>query len=82
MARALAFRVVNTHISCRDKKQYHTFVHLDHHLGVGWSSVYVLSKYHVVVKIAAVPKKHSDKAELSKGQLSNEKANKLSRITG
>ncbi|KAI0247006.1 hypothetical protein BJV78DRAFT_84068 [Lactifluus subvellereus] len=47
------------------------FVHLDRHLGAGWSSVYASSRSHVIVKFAKVPKK--DKAELER-QLRNEKA--------
>lgn len=73
--------LVNASRSNHVKKQYHPFIHLDRHLGAGWSSVFVSSKSHVVVKFAVVPKK--DKVELVR-QLSNEKAayEKLNRIAG
>jgi hypothetical protein len=73
--------LVNVSHSHHAKKPYHPFIHLDRHLSAGWSSVFVSSKSHVVVKFAAVPKK--DKAELVR-QLSNERAayEKLDRIAG
>jgi len=63
------------------KKLCHPIIHLDHHLGVGWSSMYLSTKSHVVVKFAVTPGK--DKAEL-KRQLTNKRTayNKLSHITG
>ena len=72
--------LVNASRSQRAKKQYHPFIHLDHHLGAGWSSVFASSKSHVVVKFAVVPQK--DKVELIR-QLGNEKAayEKLNRIS-
>ncbi len=62
---------------CQFGKKPRLFIHLDHH-GVSWSSVYTSSKSHVVLKLAAVPKR--DKVELER-QLSIEKAtyHKLSR---
>jgi hypothetical protein len=73
--------LVNTSHSNQVKKRRQPFIHLDHHLGAGWSSVFASSKSHVVVKFAAVPKK--DKAEILR-QLSNEKAayKKLNQIAG
>jgi hypothetical protein len=73
--------LVNTSSSDHAKEQYHPFIHFDRHLGAGWSSVFVSSKSHVVVKFDFVPKK--DKAELIR-QLGNEKLVyiKLSRIAG
>lgn len=73
--------LVNMSPSHHANEPYHPFIHLDHHLGAGWSSVFVSSKLHVVAKFAVVPKK--DKAELVR-QLSNEKAayEKLNRIAG
>jgi serine/threonine protein kinase len=80
-AHPMELLLVNASHSHQAKKQYHPFVHLDHHLGAGWSSVFASSKSHVVVKFAAVPKK--DKAELVR-QLGDEKAayKKLNRISG
>ncbi|KAI0272857.1 hypothetical protein BGY98DRAFT_1000782 [Russula aff. rugulosa BPL654] len=80
-AHPMELLLVNASHSHQAKKQYHPFVHLDRHLGAGWSSVFASSKSHVVVKFAAVPKK--DKAELVR-QLSDEKAayKKLNRIAG
>jgi hypothetical protein len=73
--------LINASGSHHDKEKYHPFIHLDRHLGAGWSSVFVSSKSHVVVKFASVPKE--DKAELL-DQLNNEKAayKKLNRIAG
>ena len=73
--------LVNASRSHHAKKRCHPFVHLDRHLGAGWSSVFASSKSHVVVKFAVVPKK--DKAELIR-QLGDEKAiyEKLNRISG
>ena len=73
--------LINTPHSNHAGKQDHPFVHLDSHLGAGWSTVFASSKSHVVVKFASVPKK--DKIELIR-QLSNEKLayNKLNRISG
>jgi len=77
----LELTLVDTPTFHRAKKQCHPIVYLDRHLGGGWSTVYLSSKSHVVVKFAVAPGK--DKAEL-KRQLTNEKIayNKLSRITG
>jgi hypothetical protein len=47
------------------------FIHIDRHLGGGWSSVYVSSKSRIIVKFAHVPTK--DKAMLE-GLLRDEKA--------
>ena len=73
--------LVNASRFQRAKKQYHPFIHLDRHLGAGWSSVFASSKSRVVVKFAVVPKK--DKTELIR-QLGDEKAayEKLNRIAG
>jgi hypothetical protein len=59
-------------------KKPRLFMYLDHHHGVSWSSVYTSSKSHVVLKLAAVPKRGN--VELDR-QLSIEKAthHKLSR---
>ncbi|KAI9453431.1 hypothetical protein F5148DRAFT_1151967 [Russula earlei] len=77
----IEFTLVDAPLSQLAKKMCHQFVHLDHYLGGGWSSVYASRKWNVVVKFAAVPKK--DKAMLER-QLSNETAayHKLSRIAG
>ncbi|KAI9455528.1 hypothetical protein F5148DRAFT_1288229 [Russula earlei] len=75
------FTLVDAPLTQLTKKMCHQFIHLDHYLGGGWSSVYASRKWHVVVKFATVPKK--DQAMLER-QLSNETAayHKLSRIAG
>ena len=73
--------LINPPRSHHAKKQYYPFVHLDCHLGAGWSTVFVSSKSRLVVKFATMPKKN--KTELIR-QLSNEKRayNKLNQISG
>ncbi|KAI9453895.1 hypothetical protein F5148DRAFT_1327727 [Russula earlei] len=77
----IEFTLVDAPLTQLTKKMCHQFIHFDHYLGGGWSSVYASRKWHVVVKFATVPKK--DKAMLER-QLSNETAayHKLSRIAG
>ncbi|KAI9453885.1 hypothetical protein F5148DRAFT_453903 [Russula earlei] len=77
----IEFTLVDAPLTQLTKKMCHQFIHLDHYLGGGWSSVYASRKWHVVVKFATVPKK--DKAMLER-QLSNETAayHKLNRIAG
>ncbi|KAI9510251.1 hypothetical protein F5148DRAFT_1374614 [Russula earlei] len=77
----IEFTLVDAPLPQLAKKMCRQFIHFDHYLGGGWSSVYASRKWRVVVKFAAVPKK--DKAMLER-QLSNETAvyHKLSRIAG
>ncbi|KAI9453888.1 hypothetical protein F5148DRAFT_1288892 [Russula earlei] len=77
----IEFTLVDAPLTQLTKKMCHQFIHFDHYLGGGWSSVYASRKWHVIVKFATVPKK--DKATLER-QLSNETAayHKLSRIAG
>ncbi|KAI9510072.1 hypothetical protein F5148DRAFT_1374703 [Russula earlei] len=77
----IEFTLVDAPLSHLAKKTCRHFIHCDHYLGGGWSSVYASRNWHVVVKFAAVPKE--DKAMLER-QLSNETAayHKLSRIAG
>jgi len=64
-----------------ERSEEHPFIHLDRHLGAGWSSVYASSKSDIVIKFGVIPQK--DRAEVER-QLRNEAAayDKLGRIAG
>jgi hypothetical protein len=77
----ILMRLTLVDLSQYEHSDEHPLIHLDRHLGGGWSSVYASSKSDIIVKFGAIPRK--DRADIEQ-QLKNETAayGRLGRIAG